>query len=534
MKNYIYTALLALAALLLLQACYKDLGNYDYTPIDELTIKFDNTLKTYETTTGRIDIAPVLTSTVNGIVDETTEDQYTYLWFRYLDLNKLDTLATTRILQDQVVNLAVGPHQVFYRVTNKSTGVAVDEELWISVRTNTSQGYMLLCEANGVGRLDMVSLYDDQFHPLNAVVGDAMPLLVNPFKIICYQEASSYATIPGLASPGRRAIYLLGENASERVGYIGGAFTYTPSYNIANQFMPGMAPPNFVADNLLNYTTNYVITVGLVDVATEGGGTKKQRNVYHAYATGQLYWSNPLNTIDGASFFSVSPHLAIAQTKPWMLFDEDSKSLRQLVGTASKCSPIPTDNAKLTTSWENLGKDVVFMGAGLPFSGGPAAADMKYIVVMHDPGTDKYWALRTDNNFLQENWQEMNAPGLDNTSLFAVGGPYTTDIYYTAGSKLYKYNIPQNTAYEVLDRGEEITYIGFGNHTQSGASNDIIYAPYAYMMVGSYNGSTGTLGCYTALPGTATWELYKHPTTEEVFQWTGFAKIKSVTWKPNF
>jgi len=516
MKKNIYTSFVAIAALLLLQACYKDLGNYNYNPIDEVTIT--NISDKYEIKDGFITIQPVLTSTfLEGVVTPEHEDNYTYKWFVQRG-SQVDTIAHSRSLNEHALGLAIGLYDACYRVTNKSTSVYFDKTFQISITTENTRGFLVLNEIAGEARVDMISYFDNLYHVIPEIFGDiGMPAIVNPFKIVYVQAEHTALTNYGLGTPGRKATYLLGSSLTERVGYVDGGFIYTPQCNIQYQFIPGLCPPGFVAENLQSYNNSYYLLLG-------------QGNLYQCNPTSSMWFGSPVNTLDNTNFFTPSSKYALSLSNGWLVFDEDTKSMYRLMTNASRCNLITGSSA---SSYVNMEKDIVWMGANVLF--GTEQRNSYYYAILKDASND-YWLLRTyANTFEIEYLQQMDATDIANATNFAVGGLYSLDVYYTVGGKVYRYNIPLNTSYLALDKSPAtITYMDIGNFSMPptpAVPSENTYDAYKFMVVASFDGTTGTVGCYNIFGDLTTWTLYQHPVTGETFQWSGFGKIVSLAYK---
>lgn len=144
-------------------ACYDDLGNYDYKEINEVTfdgidgiildgwnekIAFVDTLKLY----------PKLNSSLAK-----DESAYTYEW-KFIpdgadettDGDTIDyVVATTRNLV-WPVSLAADDYRCFFTVTDTTSHLRFTQKFYLRVSTMTSEGWMVLCDQDGVARLDMI------------------------------------------------------------------------------------------------------------------------------------------------------------------------------------------------------------------------------------------------------------------------------------------------------------------------------------------------------------------------------------------
>lgn len=134
MKRYIEFVILGI--LMLLLGCAEDKGNYDYTPVNELTISGipkDTSVVHLEV----LKIKPVFTCSLSA-----SEDHLEYSW-------KIagKEIATTRDLEYEVSpEWQIKKHDCLYTVTDTETGMKYFHEFNISVSSSFSWGYYFLCE----------------------------------------------------------------------------------------------------------------------------------------------------------------------------------------------------------------------------------------------------------------------------------------------------------------------------------------------------------------------------------------------------
>ena len=125
-------------------ACTEDKGNYNYTPLNELTINGIN--KTYVA-----EIDSVLSISVNIIGEKGfREDDYEYLWYawRTSDAKTTDTLSLKKDLNVKL-SIDVGEYTLRYVVTEKASGVFFESEIDLSVIDKYSKGVMALSRIEG-------------------------------------------------------------------------------------------------------------------------------------------------------------------------------------------------------------------------------------------------------------------------------------------------------------------------------------------------------------------------------------------------
>ena len=126
-------------------ACTEDKGNYDYLPLNELTL--EGMAESYQV---EKDSAFAISMTITG---ETgfSEANYDFLWYVWNELDEEaipDTLSYEKNL-DMVMSLPIGEYTLRYVVTEKETGVYYAAEADLSVINSFSKGVVALSRIEG-------------------------------------------------------------------------------------------------------------------------------------------------------------------------------------------------------------------------------------------------------------------------------------------------------------------------------------------------------------------------------------------------
>lgn len=126
-------------------ACTEDKGNYDYLPLNELTL--EGMAESYQV---EKDSAFAISMTITG---ETgfSEANYDFLWYAWNTLDEEaipDTLSYEKNL-DMVMSLPIGEYTLRYVVTEKETGVYYAAEADLSVINSFSKGVVALSRIEG-------------------------------------------------------------------------------------------------------------------------------------------------------------------------------------------------------------------------------------------------------------------------------------------------------------------------------------------------------------------------------------------------
>lgn len=131
--------------LLLVAACTEDKGNYDYVPLNELTL--EGMEVTYQV---EKDSVFAITMTITGEAGF-FEANYDFLWYAWNSLDEEsipDTLSYEKDL-DMVMSLPIGEYTLRYVVTEKETGVYYAAEADLSVINSFSKGVVALSRIEG-------------------------------------------------------------------------------------------------------------------------------------------------------------------------------------------------------------------------------------------------------------------------------------------------------------------------------------------------------------------------------------------------
>lgn len=142
-------------------ACTKDKGNYDYTPLNALSVS--GIAEQYT-----VEVDSVLTIPVTIVGEKGfEEDDYEYLWYAWRENNDAepDTLSFEKDLKVKV-NMTVGDYILRYIVKEKESGVFYSSETNLSVINLYSKGVMALSDVAGEAEVTFINV-------VNTVTRDA-------------------------------------------------------------------------------------------------------------------------------------------------------------------------------------------------------------------------------------------------------------------------------------------------------------------------------------------------------------------------
>ena len=477
-------------------ACYKDKGNYEYTPVNELSFSNFDTENGYKTNFGELlTISPQIKGTLDP---DGSKNGYTYEWSIQID-GKDSVISTEKILN---VRLEVPPGLYTLKLIVKDTasGVQYPVRTQLLLSTKVFEGYMVLNDVNGKSRLDMITYYRtdnvfEQHTDVLAEMNSALPVQGKPLQVYC-METEYFAR-----TPQTYRIYMVTETGTYKID------PETFGYAALNDFkyeMTGQIPTSFMPQGMICILQNGYMPLTFL---AEGS------NIYRREYGAPTFPYSPVNVYAGAGLpFKAFPQIA-AITDKAVIFNMDKRTFT----SAPFSSRNVTDMAP--ASGFPVGKDMVYM---------EGQASGNSYAVLKDPGTANYYFMK-----FQPSWpyvyylDPMNATDIDKAEHFAVS-PDLAYLFYSVGGKLYEYDNFLKTSFLMLDKGaSKITHISFQRFF-----NRSVYAKYTewskLLILGSYNpavneGSNGTL------------ELYSVPAVNAALQlknsWTGFGKITSVSYR---
>lgn len=479
--RYITGALLAL----LLSACYKDLGNYDYNDPNKVVIGGIN--EYYSAMQGKyFEIIPQLEFTDPAAADSA---RYTYEWIAMkvgaLTNDKRKDLGKNKGLRMNL-NLTAGKYNIYYRILDTVTKIRWQKSFDLEVTSNIYEGWMLMTDVNGKARLDMISKLNNQYTILPDVLtstGSGLDLQGKPVSVSCYRMNS---TATGYA------IFLSTDKTTERID--AETFQYKSTQNIKYEMISNV-PDNFAPSSFVTASsgTSYMIE-----------GTDAY---FYEYAV-NIRFSLPINILRGeSSTFRIAPFMApnaSVGNNMTAFYDMDNKRFVRHVDSESSLALMPTD----TLFDYNTGKDLVFM-TYTTFANGNVFA------ILRDPADGKHYLARftLGSSTKQVDYDEMPATDIDKATYFGVSPDYGY-IFYTAGNKLYSYNVSLQTSKLMIDKGNEtFTQLRFRN-------SDLVVAT---VDPAKPAGANGTLEVYTVQPVQGSLVLQN--------SWSGVGKIVSIAYR---
>lgn len=497
---------LALAAVAI-TGCYKDLGNYDYTDIndigiagieDQYTLLYRDTLR----------IRPELGFSGNTPVpDAELEFEWITVHRDSQNDSSRKVISTARNLEYEFTG-ATGRYFLYCRVRNKKSGVQYQQRCELTVQTSTYEGWLLLCDVNGDVRVDMISRLADRdliVNDLSDYSGAPMPPLKGPRALML---ANDYISYPAATT----MLYVMTDDGTQKMH--GNTWQWDPRHDQLREMLAPV-PATFRPLRLFTAGSSFLLM-------------SSDKNAYGMYPQSGAGYGSPISKLAGTSeLVDLAPFAGNGNStihNVAIVFDRARKwFLRVDLGQDRGCDTIPTPDGALFPY--KIGMDLLYMGF-TRFNSGDVVA------VLKAPGTGKHYFMRmaldgVTPTFRQYQWQEISVGGGDiaHAEHFAFGQELGY-LLYSVGGKLYQYDINYDTHKLMADLGaEKISVL----KTRSFGTGNELYANYnKSVFVGSYlpGGTAGSSGKF---------RVYVMPERNEPFQlfkeWAGFGKIVDVAYR---
>ncbi|WP_185937268.1 PKD-like family lipoprotein [Chitinophaga polysaccharea] len=484
-------------------SCQKDKGNYIYHDINEITINDLDSIY-YVFNGDPLRISPRLVFSKDAQPDTAN---YRYEWFQGLEKGFTGwrpQLIFSGLNIDTVLNMDLGTTQMYFRVTDKRTGIYTLKPFLLSIYNKAYMGWLVLSDVNGEARLDMLSTYKAE----NRLYKNILDTMHSDVKLSGAPVSVGFLRYNGMSDGGMFYNVIV----TSEGGWITNRdeLKNLPEAGF-DQLVPGN-PPSYDKASL-EYSIFHV------DMYNNG-------NVYH-----KGYWDDrfvgPVNNLEEitdnnspgrAVRYKAAPYFAGAADNVMILFNSENKKFYRYPGSGTLTFPLEMPGV------QQRGLDLVYM-TYISYNGGEAVAILK------DTASLKHYLLRFTADGKTNYYAEMPAEEIGQATQFAVS-PVTGYIFYESGSKLYEYDFDLKQSFKMLDLdGETISKIAFHKFQQPDANITPYAAMYLEMerdlIVCTYKNSnpsnTGKLSIYKVPDGNKPLE------PRQFFE--GFGKIVSFTFR---
>jgi len=498
-----------------LASCSKDLGNYEYTDINELAISGVNGNYTARTGIDTIRINPKILATM----DESDPSRYEHRWVLRLSGTKLDTIGREQNLV-YAVRLNPGTNNFYYRVRDTKTGVTWIANSVLNVSTSYSRGWLIMGEnEEGFAEAEMISIInDDTVHIKNILTNSGLPPLREPVSLLHTGGAESYSNMKvwALTKTGsyfldRATMTATTNNNFSRLLYISETLDPQTLHPIA------IAPQIRTAAGLVGSQFYRAKITVAKDVFTGspllGGGD---------------YFNNPVNRVatDPQTRLPAAPYLlhSIGNMSTFLWYDLQNQRFLNYTSFAAIASVPLADVAGSIFPWNQpAGRTLVYAENTRNSDGG--ATNGNSFAIMKDANNTHhiYKFYATGANPIKRAFYTVKpiATNFDKADFYAFSSNRTV-IFYSVGSKLYSYDYNPNNE-RLLEHtehgGDEISMLKFD--TQFDHVTNSLY-------IASYNGAAkGKLQRFRVGTNPNVVELLPQPNST----WTDLIKVKDINWR---
>jgi len=505
------------AICLLFTGCAKDLGNNQYTDINE--VEFSNIEENYRVMMNSTPLIIDPTLNMSEGVDPDSE-RFEYQWVSVSVTGERDTIATTRVY-NSVVTLSPGDYTLYLKVKDKETGVQWTTYTYLSVGTVYTRGIMLIGEDEaGNADAQMISMMTDTSLVTNILKNSGLPPLTEPIGFIHTGIASSSSY-----------------NKCVKVWVM----TKTGSYWLDRESMKGTTDNHF---SKIAFTTEPTANLCIADVAPQvynlNGNVSS--GYYRAVVTSSGLLFNSAFGVNGGDFYTdpvnrlSTDYNTILHAYPFLFYP-----LKNYYGVVW----YDTDNnrfLKVTTTGANSSLLVDSPGDIFPWNQGVTGRKLIYgeNTYNKDGGNSSgnSFALMKDSQgkyFIYKMYAYASTPkkvgfyqidlsiatGFANATMYGFSSKRTL-LFYASGNNLYAYDYDpgHEKIYQFnIFSGDEISMIKFD--TQMDTETNGLY-------VATYNSATkGKLQRFllNSDPNTVTL------TPDPVNSWSGLTKVKNMSWR---
>lgn len=509
----IFKYLIAFSLLVSVVSCAKDLGNYDYHEINELTIT--DIANSYSAITS-LDTLKI-TPKVNMTDEVSGADHLTYIWVVKDGTTVIDTAGKAKELK-YPIKLAPKNYTLQLRIEDKKTKVTWTKKASLSVGTAYSRGLLLMGEtADGHAELDFISMVRDTILVQNILKSNGLPVLTGP--LMAQHTGGNEATIRMWVSTRTGAYYL------NRIDMTGTATnTFGKLLYLTDKIDKSKEFPSIVAPQILNAAGSIGNNYSRAVLTSTG-------NIYANSLFGAPdFYANPINRhkSDFNSLITAAPYLFYSIANMNSLLWYDSLKDRFM---------------NFTSLGFNLTSDILTDGENDPFPWDQSASGRKLIYGENTRNTDggstlgNSFAVMKDaqnNCFVYKFYANGGTPSKRNiynikpmATDFHKADHYTfsshrTVVFYSVGNKLYAYDY--NPGNEKL---YEFPAIGTDQITLLKCDTQIDHVTNS-LYVATYNSTTkGTLRRFNVGndPNTVDIQPVKNA------KWDGLVKVKTMNWR---
>jgi hypothetical protein len=477
MKKQSYYILTIILGFITLAGCYKDKGNYDYHPINVLTI-------TSSAYTYNVMLPDSLKIDVN--IDQTMPDAagIRYEWVMYPSTVAPLTRRTLDTTKNLVAKITEDPgtYVLILYAKDRKTEVEYQKTFTVNVLTAYSEGWVIVEEDAGKCDLAMVT-------PTDAIFRNAYSLNNNGQ----YLPAGTFRVPTMKTNRNDQKVFSLYPGSLEQMNFANFRKIASP----ADVFWQVPAPfkPQEIFFNCDN-------EVALCDGKPH----------FRSYAAAGVIKFN----FPPTGSYYLSPHEIYQTTSGYVFYDTLGRKFLKLDANTVTLIPMNAAPTGAIFDMNNIGKRIIYSEVN---TGG------QYNAIFKNVNNDSLFAFvfnPTLTNPAVNRYDGLTAPGITTAKSFVMSRslPY---LYYASGNQIYRLDIPAKTAAPIytFPAGTEISAMKMYVNQKNSAdvNNNKLIA------VATKEGSEGKLYYFPI----ATTGLFTGNTYSKVFG--GFKQINDIAYK---
>ncbi|WP_295125735.1 PKD-like family lipoprotein [uncultured Chitinophaga sp.] len=490
LSKYLSLIPLVAVAMLMLQACYKDKGDYDYKDLNKVTLGDTSGLEYSVLQFDTLKLSPDIYASQDVPIT-----RYKFDWTaRAIDATvasqHFDTVQLSKdYLFNKQVSLPAGDYRLIFTVTDTAT--AVSSYLWytLHVGSNYSRGWMFVEQFANGGDISILAPTGKVFHNIyESSNGVKLPKTLHRVDMNIRM------------SP--KEVFLLSDDQGVEVNVtsfvnIGGFAKWF--FNVPATQKPGR---NHLVSNTAGQA-GVLINNGLIHVKRYGG-----------FPGPYLYGSEL--TLDNKVEYSAAPYIMDGDfnSSRYIAAFYDNMGKR-FIGLRSDAVGIGGNVVHFPTFVAGDAFDANNVGMTLQHAG-PSPANYIHSAILKDAAGDSYlFQLNLGVAASPRLKQKMNATGIANMTA-AANSVLLEYIYYAEGNRIRMYEIGPNAESLIytLPAGETVTAMCIDPAISTST-----------LMVGTYDGTTGRVYEFTLnVNGKFTGDTY-------VNKYEGFGKIVNMKYK---
>lgn len=504
---------IAVLSFLTIASCSKDLGNYEYSAINELTILDVESEYILRTGIDTLHIHPDIEATKD---DEDTGD-YSYLWILKREgKTVLDTIGRGRDL-DYAVRLEPGEFDLYYRALDKKTGVTWIANTRLIVSTAYSKGLLIIGEdEQGFAEAEMLTMLTDTVHIRRILSTSGLPPLKDPISLVHTGGSANYRKLWAFTKSGS---YYLDRST----------LTATTSNNFSRML--------YISENIDPETLHPVVVAPQIRTAAGAIGS----SLYRAMVTlggdvfagapiisGGDFFNNPINRLASAPEVRIpaAPYLLypIGSMSSILWYDTQNQRFLNYTGIAVATSStiLPDDGGPFP--WNQPAGRTLVYAENTRNNDGSSTNGNSFAIMKDADNTHlvyKFYANGTNPGKRAAYMIKALATDFDKAEFYAFSSNRSV-IFYSVKNKLYAYDY--NPGFEKIYTypdlsTDEITMLKFD--TQIDHLSNSLY-------IATYNSETkGTLRRFLVGTNPNVVELLP----QENSTWTDMIKVKDINWR---